>query len=198
LLPTTPEIAARERELNSLYLVTVIVVLVIVTVTFGSLIFVFLWRSQTAYLWGHLQVPSLLWITTAILLSSSVTLERARVSMKAGDRSAFLRLVQITTALGALFLIGQAAAWWQVIRSNVALDKNKHSWFIFLFSGLHALHIIVGLAGLAYLLHRARQHAGGPRYRITTRAYTNALTIFWHYLGLLWIVLFALLLTWRR
>jgi len=67
-----------------------------------------------------------------------------------------------------------------------------------LFTGLHAVHILAGLAGLAYLWHRARQQVSGPRYQMTTRAYANALTIFWHYLGFLWIVLFALLLTWRR
>ena len=63
---------ARERELNSLYMVTAVVVLVIVTATFGALIFVFLWRSQNSYLWKHLRIPSLLWVTTPILLASSV------------------------------------------------------------------------------------------------------------------------------
>ncbi len=189
---------ARERELNSLYIVTVIVVLVIVTATFGSLIFVFFWRSQNSYLWGHLQIPSLLWVTTAILVASSFTLERARAFIKIDDRSGFLRLVRITTILGALFLFGQGAAWWQVTHSSVVLARDKHSWFIFLFSGLHALHILAGLAGLAYLLYRAHEPVSGPRYQMTTRAYTNALTIFWHYLGVLWIVLFLLLLTWKR
>ena len=70
---SAPEIVARERELNSLYIITVVVLLVIVTATFGSLIFAFWWRSQNNYLWNHLQIPSLLWGTTAILLASSYT-----------------------------------------------------------------------------------------------------------------------------
>jgi cytochrome c oxidase subunit 3 len=195
---TAPEIAARERELNSLYMVTVIVVLVIVTVTFGALIFAFVWRSYNGYLWGHLRIPSLLWVTTAVLAASSVMLERARAFMKTGERASFYRSVQWTTGLGALFLTGQGAAWMQVMQSNVVLAQDKHSWFIFLFSGLHAVHILAGLGGLAYLLYRAREPASGPRYQMTTRAYTNALAIFWHYLGFVWVVLFVLLLTWRR
>jgi cytochrome c oxidase subunit 3 len=195
---TAPEMVARERELNSLYVITVIVLLVIVTATFGSLIFAFLWRSYNGYLWGHLQVPSLLWVTTAVLLASSFLLERARISMRAYEQASFYRLVQWTTAFGVLFLIGQGAAWLQVMHSNVVLEKDKHSWFIFLFSGLHAIHILAGLGGLAYLLYRAREPVSGPRYQMTTRAFANALAIFWHYLGFVWVVLFVLLLTWRR
>jgi cytochrome c oxidase subunit 3 len=157
-----------------------------------------MWRSQNGYLWQHLRIPSLLWVTTGILAASSCLLERARVSIKAGDQTGFFRLVQWTTGLGFLFLIGQGAAWLQVMHSNVVLAQDKHSWFIFLFSGLHAIHILVGLGGLAYLLYRAREPASGPRYQMTTRAYTNALAIFWHYLGFVWLVLFVLLLTWRR
>jgi cytochrome c oxidase subunit 3 len=195
---TAPEALARERELNSLYIVTVVVVLVIVTVTFGALIFAFLWRSQNGYLWQHLRIPWLLWVTTAILAASSWLLERARGCLKAAEPARFYRLVQWTTGLGVLFLLGQGAAWWQVVHSRVLLAQDKHAWFIFLFSGMHALHILAGLGGLAYLLYRAREPASGPRYQMTTRAYTNALAIFWHYLGFVWVVLFVLLLTWRR
>jgi cytochrome c oxidase subunit 3 len=195
---TAPETIAREREMNSLYMVTAIVVLAIVTATFGALIFAFIWRSQNGYLWGHLRIPSLLWATTAILLTSSVMLERARRALKAGDRAGFLRFLQWTTGLGFLFLIGQGAAWLQVMRSNVILEFNKHAWFVFLFSGMHAVHILAGVGGLAYLLYRSYEPASGPRYQMTTRAYTNALTIFWHYLGFMWVVLFGLLLLWRR
>ena len=195
---TAPEIVARERELNSLYMVTAIVVLVIVTATFGALIFVFLWRSQNGYLWEHLRIPSLLWVTTPILLTSSVLLERARRSLNAGDRTGFLRFLQWTTGLGLLFLIGQGAAWLQVMRSNVILQFDKHTWFIFLFSGMHALHILAGVGGLAYLLYRASEPASGPLFQMTTRALTNALAVFWHYLGFMWVLLFGLLLTWRR
>lgn len=197
-MTTAPEVLARERELNSLYIVAVVVILAIVTVTFAALIFVFWWRSQNGYLWGHLRIPWLLWLTTAILGASSWVLERARAHGKTDDRAGFFRLVQWTTGLGVLFLVGQGAAWWQVVHSNVLQEQDKHSWFILIFSGMHAIHILAGLCGLCYLLYRAHEPVSGPRYQMTTRAYTNALTIFWHYLGFVWVVLFVLLLTWRR
>jgi cytochrome c oxidase subunit 3 len=195
---TAPEIVARERELNSLYMFTVVVVLVIVTATFGALIVAFLWRSQNSYLWQHLNIPSLLWVSTPILLASSALLERARRSLKAGDQAGFVRFLQWATGLGVLFLLGQGAAWFQVMHSDVILEFDKHAWFIFLFSGMHALHILAGLGALAYLLYRSYDPATGPRYRMTTRALSNALVVFWHYLGFMWVLLFGLLLLWRR
>jgi cytochrome c oxidase subunit III len=189
---------ARERDLNSLSVLTVTVVLATVTMTFGAMIAVFVIRSQAPLFWGRISLPRILWITTAILLASSIILERARDHLRRRDQRGFFRLMIWTTALGVIFLGGQIAAWLQILHSGVILAKNPHSWFIFLFTGLHALHILVGLAGLAYLLFRTREPASGPKYQMNTRAVANGVAIFWHYLDFLWIVLFTLLLTWRR
>jgi cytochrome c oxidase subunit III len=189
---------ARERDLNSLSVLTVTVVLATVTMTFGAMIAVFVIRSRGPLFWGRISLPPILWITTAILLASSITFERARDHLQRREQREFFRLMIWTTALGAIFLGGQIAAWLQILHSGVILAKNPHSWFIFLFTGLHALHILVGLAGLAYLLFRTREPASGPKYQMNTRAVANGVAIFWHYLDFLWIVLFTLLLTWRR
>jgi cytochrome c oxidase subunit 3 len=194
VVQTTP----RERDLNSLTRVTVVVVLATVTMTFGAMIAVFIVRSEGAQFWGHLHVPRLLWATTAVLITSSVLLENARRKLNLNDQPGFFRLTAVATILGVLFLVGQVAAWFQVLRSGVVLARNPHSWFIFLFTGLHGLHIIAGLGGLTYLLLRTRQPAGGPKYRMKTRVAANGISIFWHYLDFLWLLLFVLLLTWRR
>ena len=189
---------ARERDLNSLSVLTVTVVLATVTMTFGAIIAVFLIRSQAPRFWGRISVPRLLWVTTAILLASSATLEAARRHLLRRDQPGFFRLITWTTALGLIFLVGQIASCFQILRSGVVLANNPHSWFIFLFTGLHALHILVGLGGLAYLVFRTREPASGPKYQMNTRVIANGVSIFWHYLDFLWIVLFTLLLTWRR
>ena len=97
-----------------------------------------------------------------------------------------------------LFLLGQVTAWFQILHSGIVLARNPHSWFIFLFSGLHGLHILVGLSGLVVLLVRTYRPAGGPKYRMKTRVLTNGVSIFWHYLDFLWVLLFVLLLCWKR
>lgn len=187
----------RERELNSLSTVTMIVVLAIVTMTFGAMIAVFLVRSFGNQFWGHLRIPALLWVTTAILVASSFTLQTARERLGHGDQPGFFRWMRWTTLLGSVFLLGQIGAWFEVLRSGLVLQNNPHSWFIFLFSGLHGLHIVVGLGGLAYLLWRTRMFPSGPKYRMTTRVIARGVSLFWHYLDFLWVLMFVLLVFWR-
>jgi cytochrome c oxidase subunit 3 len=190
--------AARERDLTSLSVLTVIVVLATVTMTFSAIIAVFVVRSGGKQFWGHIQIPSVLWATTCILLASSATFEKARRRLQDHDQRAFFRLTAWTAGLGVLFLLGQIAAWFQILDSGVVLARNAHSWFIILFTGLHGLHIVAGLAGLGYLLFRTREPASGPKYQMYTRVVTTGVSIFWHYLDFIWLVLFGLLLFWRR
>jgi cytochrome c oxidase subunit 3 len=190
--------ATREREMTSLSLVTVIVILATVTMTFGSMIAVFFYRSLAPQFWGHLKISPLLWVTTATLLFSSMTFEKAQEHLSQNDQVGFYHLLQWTTGLGVLFLLGQIAAGYQILHSGVVLANNPHSWFIFLFSGLHGIHIVAGLIGLAYLLWRTREPASGPRYQMTTRVLARGVSICWHYLDFLWLLMFALLLLWKR
>jgi cytochrome c oxidase subunit III len=192
------DLADRERDLNSLSLLTVIVVLVTVTMTFGALISVFLIRSNTPLFWEHIKLPITLWFTTAILITSSFTFESARRHLAQSDQIGFFQRVKWTTIAALLFLFGQTVAWVQILRSGVRLQKDPHSWFIFLFSGLHGIHILAGLAGLGYLLYRTREPVTGPKYQMYTRAVATGVAVFWHYLDALWVVLFILLWTWRR
>jgi len=179
-------------------MITTVVVLVIMTATFGALIAVFFVRAQKSEFWQHIEIPRILWATTALLLASSATLEAARNRLRNNDRPAFFRLTAWTTALATLFLAGQLVAWFQVMHSGVPLKYNPHSWFIFLFSGLHGMHILLGLGGLGYLLYRTRQAASGPKYQMKTRAVANGVSIFWHYLDLFGSCCSALLALWRR
>jgi cytochrome c oxidase subunit 3 len=195
---TASDPAVRERDLNSLSILTAVVVLATVTMTFGAMIAVFLVRSLAPKYWGHLHVPGILWATTCILLASSVTFELARRRLQTNDQAGFFRLICWTTGLGVIFLLGQITAWFQVLHSGIVLANNPHSWFVFLFSGLHGLHILLGLGGLAYLLVRTREPASGPKYQMKTRVVAKGVSVFWHYLDFLWMLMFVLLLVWRR
>ena len=170
----------------------------IVTMAFGAMIGVFFYRSADPKFWGHLSIPYLLWVTTAVLIASSFTFEKARNLLNQGDQLGFNRSMKITTALAFVFLVGQIGAWFELLSSGMKLAKNPHSWFLFLFSGLHGLHILAGLVGLSYLLFRTREQVGGPRYQMYTRVVARGVAIYWHYLDFLWVLMFVLLLWWRQ
>ncbi len=197
-MPVAGELVAKERELNSLSITTAVVVLATVTMTFGAIVAVFVIRSHDPMFWGRLMVPRILWATTSVLIASSFVFEAARRRLARNNQRGFFKLTAWTAVLGILFLAGQIDAWFEILGSGVVLEKNPHTWFIFLFTGLHGLHIVLGLIGLAYLLVRTRVPASGPKYQMNTRVIANGISVFWHYLDFVWIVLFALLLTWRR
>ena len=192
------DMVARERNLNSLSNITLIVTLTGVSMTFGALIVVFLMRALKDEMWTHIQLPGILWVSTAILLASSFILQAGIRRLVAGNSEAFHRLITFTIGTALLFLFTQIAAGVEILRSGVVLANNPHSWFIFLFSGLHALHIVAGLGGFYILWYRTRERVTGPKYQMGTRTAARAIAIFWHYMDAMWIVLFALLLFWRR
>ena len=197
-METAVDTAAHERSMSATSRITVIVILATVTMTFGAMIAVFMYRSFAPKYWGHVQLPALLWVTTALLLASSATFEKARLVLAVNDQQGFYHWMQWTFALATAFLVGQVLAWWQLLHTGLVLAKNPHSWFIFLFSGLHGAHIIGGLLGIGYLIMRTREPASGRRYQAQTRVVAKAVSICWHYLDFLWILMFVLLLVWKR
>jgi cytochrome c oxidase subunit 3 len=190
--------ATRETELNSISVLTAIIVLATVTMTFGAMIAVFFVRAAAPLYWGHLQIPPVLWASTGVLLASSATFETSRRALLRNDQTRGFHLLAWTCGLGLAFLAGQIVAWLQVLHSGIILNRNPHSWFIFLFTGLHGAHILLGLSGLAYLAVRTHEPASGPKYQMKTRVVANGVGLFWHYLDFLWIVLFGLLLVWKQ
>ena len=192
------EAVSRERELNSLATVTLIVTLVAVTMTFGALIVVFLMRSASGEFWTHIRLPQILWLSCAVLIASSVIFEYGRKKLMAQDAEGFHALTRWTILFGSAFLFCQVAAGYQVLHSGVILTNNPHSWFMFIFGGLHALHIVAGLAGFLVLYRRTRERTTGPRYQMATRVGARAVGLFWHYMDGMWLLLFGLLLFWHR
>jgi len=187
-----------ERDLSSLYTLGILIGLGIITVGFIVPVLAFVLRSQVETNWLPIRLPLVLWFSSAVLILSSLTLETARRRLVRDDQRGFHRLAIWAALLGVLFLAGQLTAWAQLLATGVVLARNPHSAFLFFFSGLHGLHILAGLGGLFYLVGRTRQKPHDFKYQMTTRIWANSVSIFWHYLDLLWLALFALLIFWKR
>lgn len=143
--------------------------------------------------WRPLRLPAVLWLNTALLLLSSVTLERARTRLKQPFALGFTRWWAVTTALGVAFVVGQLLAWWQLNRLGVYLASNPSSSFFYLLTAAHGVHLLGGLAALGYVTLRAAREVIGPG----SRTAVDVTAVYWHFLGLLWVLIFALLIIWR-
>jgi len=150
---------------------------------FAALVVAFYWRSRTPPFWATVALPNTLWLSTAIILVSSGTFEAARRAYRRGSHLVAARLLVVTACLGAAFLASQLAAWRDLVHRGYYLAQNPYSSFFYMFTGLHAAHLIGGLIALfIVVLGRTR------RETVDTVAY------YWHFLGALWIALFVILL----
>jgi cytochrome c oxidase subunit 3 len=149
--------------------------------------------------WQHFTLPRILFFNTLVVLASSVTLYVARPRSPATvDRSGTVTAVDaphlnwlyVTLTLGALFLVGQILAWRNLVGQGITLASGPSGSFFYLLTAMHGLHLLGGLAGLLYVVYRVRQSTTER----AVRAY-GAASLYWHFMTVLWMYLFALLAT---
>ncbi len=139
--------------------------------------------------WQPLEIPLSLWITTAVILLSSISIEIARRALKQNQYEKFKRWISITTVLGFVFLIGQVFAWRQLASQGIYLQGNPHSAFFYVLTALHALHLLGGILVLSYVMMSALRLRIGVKKRLTV----EITSLYWHFMDGLWIYLFVLL-----
>jgi cytochrome c oxidase subunit 3 len=154
--------------------------------------------------WHPVPVPPILYLNTAVLLLSCITMEFARRNIFREidvleewlglGRPAFRRALPwlvATLTLGALFLAGQWTAWSRLVARGFALHQSPTpaSYFFYLITGIHAAHLVIVLAALVFCLS-----ALGWLKRIEYRQIAVDATAWcWHAMGLVWLPLLAVL-----
>jgi len=171
------------------------VVLFAITMMFAAFTSALVVRKGASLDWRHFTLPSILYFNTVLLLASSVTLEvsRRRVAVFMGglknQAESPARWLYITLFLGLLFVAGQYLAWLQLSGEGVFLATNPSSSFFYVLTAAHALHILGGLAGIIYVLHKLSKS-------VLRRSTLDATARYWHFMDVLWVYL--LLLLWMK
>ncbi len=168
------------------------VLLAATTMAFAAFTSAFVVRRGISNDWVGLPLPRIVWVNTAVLLASSALLEFARAALRGGRRTAFNRYWTAGTALGALFLVGQAFAWRQLNAQGIFVATNPSSSFFYLLTAAHGLHILGGLTALVYVDVQALSLQLGPGKRTAV----DVSAIFWHFVDGLWLFLMLLFLVW--
>jgi cytochrome c oxidase subunit III len=139
--------------------------------------------------WRRVALPSVLWLNTLILAASSAALEASARTGAQGQWAAAKTAVLGALTLGFGFLGGQIVAWRQMVAAGVYLPSSPHSSFFFMVTGVHALHVVAALVVLAW---GAVATWSGHRNPRAWSVRMGACRTFWHYLGAVWLFLFAL------
>ncbi len=165
-----------------------------ITMTFAAFTSALIVRHGGASDWRHLSLPPILFVNTAFLLGSSVTLEMARRKVAAFARglnpskSPSLGWLYLTLGLGLAFVGGQYAAWVQLKSQGLYLATNPSSSFFYVLTAAHVLHVLGGLGGLVLVITRLSRRI--PTLRRST---LDTASYYWHFMDVLWMYLLWLL-----
>src|SRR5215470_19038702 len=140
--------------------------------------------------WQNIELPWMLWPNTAVLLLSSVAIDISRRAVRRNDMQSMKRWLAVGGILGFAFLIGQLAAWRQLVHAGVYVPSTLQSGFFYILTGLHGLHLLGGVVALGVVFGKALKN------RLTALNYEplKLCVLYWHVMDALWIYLFLLLL----
>ncbi len=179
--------ASRRASFTGLF-----VLLAASTMVFAAFTSAFVVRRGLSDDWASFPKPPVLFVNTAVLLASSVVLDLSRRALKARDRSKFNLYWTVATALGILFLLGQALAWRQMKDAGFFMATNPSSSFFYVLTASHAFHLLGGVAALVYVDVKALRLELGPAKRTAI----DVTAIFWHFLDGIWVYLMVLFYVW--
>lgn len=140
--------------------------------------------------WLEYTIPIVFTYSTVVLAISSLTMHWAYLAAKKDNFTSLRIAISITFALGLAFLVMQFEGWKELVAQDVYFVGNPAGSFMYVFTGLHAFHLISGLIVLVYALKAAFQmkmHAKNLEQLQISATY-------WHFLDVLWLYLFFFLI----
>lgn len=147
---------------------------------------------------GHIPIiklPPIFILNTIVLLASSWTMMRAKKCYLEDDTENYQKSLVHTIILTVIFMVAQFIGWQQLFSNEIFINSNNGASYLYLISGLHFAHVIAGLPFLILFLRTARKkmkepvsvlvYFSDPEKRLKLRL----LTIYWHFLDILWVYL---------
>jgi cytochrome c oxidase subunit 3 len=166
------------------------VFLAVVTSLFALFISAYAMRMHLGD-WNAVPEPRLLWWNTGVLVVTSAAMQWTVLGARRGDADAVRNGLLAGGALTFVFLAGQLVVWQQLSETDYFKAANPASAFFYLLTALHALHVVGGLVAWARTTAKARRGIDVARLRLSV----ELCAIYWHFLLIVWLVLFALLLS---
>jgi len=166
--------------------------------------------------WVEFALPQTFWISTLIIVLSSIPMQLALVAVRKDRLKNMMTALILTALMGIAFMVSQYIAWSELFNQGIAFTGkikdvkadytyipsgtetaeqageagNVAGSFLYVITGLHVLHLLAGLLALFIVLSRA---AAG-KYSSTQFNGVKMCTIYWHFMGGLWLYLFFFLL----
>lgn len=153
---------------------------------FGSFTSAYIVR-RSAGNWLEFKLPDIFFFNTAVIIASSVTLQYAYQSFRKGNEKLYKALLITTFVLGIAFVVFQYKGWEALNAIGATFTANPSSSFIYVISGLHAAHVLGGIAALLVALTHAYVLPFRPTLRRRQRF--ELVVHYWHFVDALWVYL---------
>jgi cytochrome c oxidase subunit III len=153
-----------------------------------------LFIRQASTDWTHIAAPPILFVSTAVLLLGSFMMEASRRELdgskpasQINEHGKGLVFVAVTLLLGLTFVAGQYLAWRNLAAQGLYLATNPNSSFFYLLTGVHALHVLGGIAALLYLFIQLAVR------KSVRRNLLRGVVVYWHFMAALWLYLLVVI-----
>jgi cytochrome c oxidase subunit 3 len=187
-----PEVATKENPAPGAGPFGLAIFLVSLAVLFAASVVAFVALRFGADAWRATEPPPLprtLWLSTALILAGSCTAEISLRAARANRQTALRGTLFATLILGVAFLASQTWSWLRLVQARTTLGTSLYGWLFYFLTGLHALHLIGGLVPLTVITVNAFYNRYSPVWHTPVRFST----MYWHFLGVVWLTLFAVL-----
>ncbi|PWV54108.1 heme-copper oxidase subunit III [Chitinophaga sp. S165] len=139
--------------------------------------------------WFTFQLPVIFWISTAIILTSSATIQMAVKQFRNRNMQRYKQLITLTAILGVAFAVCQWIGFKQMNDMGLPLNGPASVSFIYVIVSVHLLHVLGGVVALLIMFGRA--------FRTRVRTYSavpiEVAATYWHFVDALWIYLLIFL-----
>jgi cytochrome c oxidase subunit III len=135
--------------------------------------------------WKTIAVPKVFWVSTAVIIISSITLQMALRSFKQREMNQYRSLIGLTLLLGVSFVVLQWLGFQQLWEQKITFKGSGAGQFLYVIFGLHALHVIAGVIALIVMFVKA--FVG--RTKLYSSVPVEVMATYWHFVDLLWLYL---------
>ena len=196
--PRSDEFSTRSSEQPDKAKFVTWFLLLVVLMTFGGLIGAYVVISTNgAAEWQPFALPIQVWISTTLIIASSVTYHIAKNALFKHSYSRARKFFIATSALGAAFIASQILVWMALVDRGLYMQGNPYAGFFYILTAAHALHVIGGIIALGAVLLRVWIDTVYEPEVVYRRNLARAVGWYWHFMGGLWLVLFGLLGFWK-
>lgn len=172
--------------------------LLAVGMTFAGLLGAYLMvATNRAAEWKPFDLPVQIWVSTAIILFSSVTYSLAARAINRNDHLSARKWLIGTTVLGAAFISSQFLVWIDLTNRGFYLRGNPYAGFFYILTAAHLVHVAGGIIALGSIVLGSWYPPVGQLDRIRRRDLARSVGWYWHFMGILWVVLFLMLGFWK-